>query len=278
MRPAPGAHRPPHPLGPGVVQAVPAVPHAAGGAARRPAPPLEGDGSFAHFQLDGQLAVVDDYLEIRPGAGRAGSRRSTRPAGSRWGPGTRCPTSSWCRARPTSATCGSACATAERVRRRRWRSGYLPDMFGHVAQMPQILAGFGLADAVVWRGVPVGDRRPGVLVGGARRHPGAGRVPDRRLRQRRPHARARQGAASSRSTPSARRRATRSATPILWMNGTDHLLPQAHLGPGGGRGQRGRRRLRAGGHLAGRPHRRGAPRRPAHLEGRAALRAPAPTC
>ena len=27
--------------------------------------------------------------------------------------------------------------------------GYLPDMFGHVAQMPQILRQFGFADAVV---------------------------------------------------------------------------------------------------------------------------------
>ena len=32
--------------------------------------------------------------------------------------------------------------------------GYLPDMFGHVAQMPQILRLAGLAHAVVWRGVP----------------------------------------------------------------------------------------------------------------------------
>ena len=32
--------------------------------------------------------------------------------------------------------------------------GYLPDMFGHVAQMPQILRSFGFEHAVVWRGVP----------------------------------------------------------------------------------------------------------------------------
>src|SRR5205807_1923282 len=32
--------------------------------------------------------------------------------------------------------------------------GYLPDMFGHVAQMPQILRRAGIATAVVWRGVP----------------------------------------------------------------------------------------------------------------------------
>ena len=32
--------------------------------------------------------------------------------------------------------------------------GYLPDMFGHVAQMPQILSLAGFGHAVVWRGVP----------------------------------------------------------------------------------------------------------------------------
>src|SRR6266852_285464 len=31
--------------------------------------------------------------------------------------------------------------------------GYLPDQFGHIAQMPQILAGFGFTTAVLWRGV-----------------------------------------------------------------------------------------------------------------------------
>ncbi len=32
--------------------------------------------------------------------------------------------------------------------------GYLPDMFGHIAQMPQILQLAGFSDTVVWRGVP----------------------------------------------------------------------------------------------------------------------------
>jgi mannosylglycerate hydrolase len=34
------------------------------------------------------------------------------------------------------------------------RVGYLPDMFGHIAQMPQLLRRAGIEDAVVWRGVP----------------------------------------------------------------------------------------------------------------------------
>ena len=33
------------------------------------------------------------------------------------------------------------------------RVGYLPDTFGHIAQMPQILHGFGIDNAVAWRGI-----------------------------------------------------------------------------------------------------------------------------
>lgn len=32
------------------------------------------------------------------------------------------------------------------------RVGYLPDTFGHIAQMPQVLAQFGITSAVLWRG------------------------------------------------------------------------------------------------------------------------------
>ena len=39
--------------------------------------------------------------------------------------------------------------------------GYLPDMFGHVAQMPQLLSGFGFEHTVVWRGVPSAVDRSG---------------------------------------------------------------------------------------------------------------------
>ena len=31
--------------------------------------------------------------------------------------------------------------------------GYLPDMFGHISQMPQLLAGFGLDNAIIFRGL-----------------------------------------------------------------------------------------------------------------------------
>ena len=39
--------------------------------------------------------------------------------------------------------------------------GYLPDTFGHIAQMPQLLVRAGLDHAVVWRGVPGAVDRTG---------------------------------------------------------------------------------------------------------------------
>ena len=35
----------------------------------------------------------------------------------------------------------------------RMQVGYVPDQFGHIAQLPQILRGFGIETAVLWRGV-----------------------------------------------------------------------------------------------------------------------------
>ena len=112
---------------------------------------LEADTAFA-FTLDGQLATIDDYLEIRPDQEDRlrGHVRSGRLA---IGP--------WQILMDEFLVSGE---TLVRNLERGWaradefggpmKVGYLPDMFGHVAQMPQILRKAGLADAVVWRGVP----------------------------------------------------------------------------------------------------------------------------
>jgi mannosylglycerate hydrolase len=112
---------------------------------------LEAEPEFA-FTLDGQLATVDDYLEIRPEQEDRlrGHVRSGRLA---IGP--------WQILMDEFLVSGE---TLVRNLERGWaraeefggpmRAGYLPDMFGHVAQMPQLLRRAGLADAVVWRGIP----------------------------------------------------------------------------------------------------------------------------
>ena len=86
--------------------------------------------------------------------------------------------------------------------------GYLPDTFGHIAQMPQLLARAGLDHAVVWRGVPGAVDRTGFWWEAPDGTDGAGRVPADRLRQRRPHA----GRPESRSSPGSTRGSSSSGT------------------------------------------------------------------
>ena len=122
-----------------------------------------------------------------------------------------------------------------RARRRsaaRCGVGYLPDMFGHVAQMPQILRLAGLEHAVVWRGVPRAIDRTAFWWAGARRLARARRVPLRLVLERaRPPARPRRS-----SSPRARGYEAElgpAALPgggMLLMNGSDHLLPQPLAG------------------------------------------------
>ena len=112
---------------------------------------LEADEQFV-FTLDGQLQTVDDYLELRPGA-EDRIRRLVREGRLAVGP--------W------QVLMDEFLVSGETIWRNLERGlargdelggamkvGYLPDMFGHIAQMPQILRAFGLDNAVVWRGVP----------------------------------------------------------------------------------------------------------------------------
>jgi mannosylglycerate hydrolase len=112
---------------------------------------LEAEPDFA-FTLDGQLATIDDYLEIRPDQEER-LRRHVQSGRLAIGP--------WQILMDEFLVSGE---TLVRNLERGWRRaedfggpmrvGYLPDMFGHVAQMPQLLRRAGLADAVVWRGIP----------------------------------------------------------------------------------------------------------------------------
>ncbi|HEX6312781.1 MAG TPA: alpha-mannosidase, partial [Acidimicrobiia bacterium] len=115
-------------------------------------PMLEGDLSYGHFLLDGQTAVIDDYLEIRPGA--AATLRRLAAAG-------RLSVGPWKVLMDEFMVSGETIVRDLQAGIARATElggamavGYLPDMFGHVAQMPQILRLAGLEHAVVWRGVP----------------------------------------------------------------------------------------------------------------------------
>jgi mannosylglycerate hydrolase len=112
---------------------------------------MDADPRFT-FTLDGQLATVDDYLEVRP---EAEERIRARIAEGRLAVG------------PWQILMDEFLVSGETIVRNLemgWRRGeelggampvaYLPDMFGHVAQMPQILRRAGIEHAAAWRGVP----------------------------------------------------------------------------------------------------------------------------
>ncbi len=120
---------------------------------------LESDDSYPHFMLDGQMAVVDDYLEVRP-EGEERLRALASAGRISMGP--------WYILMDEFLASGETIIRNLQLGLRRGAAfggtmdvGYLPDMFGHIAQMPQILSEAGLADAVVWRGVPSAITRSG---------------------------------------------------------------------------------------------------------------------
>ncbi len=188
---------------------------------------LEARPGYAHFLLDGQLAVVDDHLAVRPGdADRL--RRLITAGRIAVGPWYTLPDEFLVSGETlvrnlqlgldTAAPLGGAMLI-----------GYLPDMFGHVAQMPQLLAQFGIEHAVVWRGVPAAVDagafrwvapdgsavRAEYLVGGYGNGARVPLDPD--------------GLVAQVDEFAEQHRTVLGDGPVLWMNSTDHLLPQPWL-------------------------------------------------
>lgn len=112
---------------------------------------LDADDTFTTFVLDGQAVMLEDYLELRP------EQRERLVARIREG---RIHVGPWYVLADTLIPSGESAIrnlwlgrrVAEALDVPLMQVGYLPDQFGHAAQIPQILAGFGIGGAVVWRG------------------------------------------------------------------------------------------------------------------------------
>lgn len=112
---------------------------------------LDRDEHFTHFLLDGQMIVLDDYLEVRPEQEER-LRRHIRSGRILVGP--------WYVQPDEFLVGGEALIRNLQSGLRRaaefgspMRVGYVPDSFGHIAQLPQILNGCGIESAVYWRGI-----------------------------------------------------------------------------------------------------------------------------
>ena len=103
--------------------------------------------------------------------------------------------------------------------------GYLPDLFGHVGQMPQILRNFGLDNAILWRGFGGTDAEYWWQA------PDGSRVlmmhlpPEGYCNATRVHLEPRRRWSSARRGRSRPRSARTAAGEMLLMNGVDHVEP-----------------------------------------------------
>jgi len=111
----------------------------------------EADGRFC-FTFDGQTAMLEDYLEIRP---EAESRIAGLVATGQFavGPWRILSDEFLVSGETLVRNLAAGVARAERFGRV-MAVGYLPDEFGHAAQVPQLLRLAGFEHAAVWRGVP----------------------------------------------------------------------------------------------------------------------------
>ena len=116
-------------------------------------PLLERDASYPYFMLDGQMAVVDDYLEIRP---EAEDRLRALAAAGRVSMGP------WYILMDEFLPSGETIVRNLQMGLRPGAAfggvmelGYLPDMFGHIAQMPRSFSWpASVTPSCTWRGVP----------------------------------------------------------------------------------------------------------------------------
>lgn len=105
---------------------------------------------FSAFTFDGQTVVLEDYLEIRP-ENRKVIRRLVREGKLAIGP--------WYVLPDEFLVSGEAVIRNLMIGHqianqfgRVMKVGYIPDPFGHISQMPQILNGFGITSLIFSRG------------------------------------------------------------------------------------------------------------------------------
>jgi alpha-mannosidase len=189
-------------------------------------PRLECGEAGPHFLLDGQLAAIDDYLELRPDMA---PRLTALVVAGRLAVGP------WYVLPDEFLVSGETLVRDLQLGLRRGATfggvmevGYLPDMFGHIAQMPQILRLAGFSRAVVWRGVPASVQSTSF----GWRAPDGSTVRAEYLPE---------GYGNGAYLPTDPAELVTAVDafvtthggllsgPVLWMNGTDHQEPARHL-------------------------------------------------
>jgi alpha-mannosidase len=112
---------------------------------------LSSDGTYRHFMLDGQAILVEDYLEMRPEQAED-IQRLVQTGQLAIGPWYVLADEFLVAPESLVRNLMLGARVCERFGGR-LPVGYVPDIFGHVSQLPQILRGAGLESAALRRGL-----------------------------------------------------------------------------------------------------------------------------
>ena len=112
---------------------------------------LEKDPDYKHFMLDGQTIVLEDYLQMRPER-EAELREHIQKGRISIGPWYILPDMFLVGPEAHIRNLLEGGRTAQKFGSK-MMAGYMPDSFGHIGQMPQILRGFNIVTACLWRGL-----------------------------------------------------------------------------------------------------------------------------
>jgi len=112
---------------------------------------MESNPEFKFFTFDGQTIVLEDYLEIRP-ENEKRLRKLTKAGRIIVGP--------WYNQPDEFLVSGESMIRNMLLGKKQSEdfgsylaSGYVPDCFGHISQFPQLMQGFGIDNAVLFRGI-----------------------------------------------------------------------------------------------------------------------------
>lgn len=118
---------------------------------------LEDGRLLGPFQTDGQSILLEDYLEIRPDR-RAQVEQLVRERRLIVGPWYSMPDEFTVSGEALVRNLQIGRADARALGGEPSNAGYVPDMFGHTSQLPQIFALAGIPVAYAWRGINLNRR------------------------------------------------------------------------------------------------------------------------
>lgn len=113
---------------------------------------LENEDTYGVFHFDGQTIVLEDYLEIMP-ENKERLKKLIQSGKIKIGPWYCMPDEFLVSGESLIKNLKKGMEISKEYNTKSLNCGYICDIFGHIAQMPQIFKKLGIDNAVIWRGI-----------------------------------------------------------------------------------------------------------------------------